>query len=144
MMTNNDVELPGIGIFGTGLTARAIIYLFQSQGFQVEALWGKVEDDANKLATELKIPFYTCHIDDMLLNPKVKLVCIKCPPFLQLQIALKTLRIGKMVICDSPAGLNFKDAKSVLDAAQYYPSLLSLISFYFRFLPTFMDELQVL
>lgn len=138
-MTNQHVQLPGVGIFGSGLTARAIIYLLQSHGFEIKAIWDKNEESAKAVAEELDIPFHTSRIEDVLLNSNVELACIKCPPHLQSQIAVKTLRIGKMVLCDSPAGLGFADAKRVLDAAQYYPSLMSLITYYLRFLPTFIE-----
>uniref|UniRef100_A0A672HWK5 Uncharacterized protein n=1 Tax=Salarias fasciatus TaxID=181472 RepID=A0A672HWK5_SALFA len=61
--------LPGVGVFGTGLTARVI------------ALWGRTQEEAEELAQEMNVPFYTNLIDAV----------INLPPPLTRQIAVKTL-----------------------------------------------------
>ena len=132
-------SLPGVGMFGTGVTAKAVSYLLKASGFRIEAVWGKTEDEAKEVAAQLDIPFCTSHIDDLLLNQKVNLVCIYSPPLLQSEIAVKTLGIGKNVLCSRPAGLNCEDTERMLQAAKYYPSLMSIITFYLRFLPTFCE-----
>ncbi|KAK3550985.1 hypothetical protein QTP70_011455 [Hemibagrus guttatus] len=83
--------LPGVGVFGTSLTARVIIPLLKSEGFSVEALWGRTQEEAEELAKEMDVPFYTSRIDDVLLHQDVDLVCINLPPPLTRQIAVKTL-----------------------------------------------------
>ncbi|GCB80203.1 hypothetical protein scyTo_0017103 [Scyliorhinus torazame] len=83
--------LPGVGVFGTSLTTRVIIPLLQSQGFPVKALWGRTPEEAEELAKEMDVPFYTNRIDDVLLHQDVDLVCINLPPPLTRQIAVKTL-----------------------------------------------------
>ena len=132
-------SLPGVGIFGTSVTATTASYLLKSSGFHIEAIWGRTEDEAKKVASLLDIPFCTSHIDDLLLNQKVDLVCIYSPPFLQSEIAVKTLGIGKNVLCERPAGLSCEDTDKMLKAAKYYPSLISIINYYLRFLPTFSE-----
>nr|XP_002124667.1 glucose-fructose oxidoreductase domain-containing protein 1 [Ciona intestinalis] len=134
--------LPGVGVFGTGITAKLMIHLLKTSGFRIEALWGRTEDEAKELASLLDIPFSTCSIDDVLLNQNVDLVCINCPPFLHSQIAVKTLGIGKNVLCERPAGLDQDDTTRMLKAALYYPSLMSLMTYHLRFLPTFMEMKQ--
>ena len=44
-----------------------------------------------------------------------------------------------MVLCDTPAGLGIEDAERVRAAADYYPSLMALVTYYLRFLPTFIE-----
>ncbi|XP_039766376.1 TBC1 domain family member 7 isoform X2 [Ornithorhynchus anatinus] len=83
--------LPGVGVFGTALTARVMIPLLRAEGFSVEALWGRTAEEAEALAAELAVPFHTCRIDDLLLHHGVDLVCIHLPPPLTRQIAVKTL-----------------------------------------------------
>nr|CAB3248893.1 glucose-fructose oxidoreductase domain-containing protein 1 [Phallusia mammillata] len=134
--------LPGVGVFGTGFTAKAFIHLLKLAGFRIEALWGRTTDDAEKLASEMDIPFFTSNIDDVLLNQHVDLVCIHSPPFLHSQIAVKTLGIGKNVVCERPGGLGFEDTLRMLNAAKYYPSLMSLMTYNLRFLPTFQKMRQ--
>lgn len=83
--------LPGVGVFGTSLTARVIIPLLKHEGFAVKALWGRTQEEAEELAKEMNVPFYTNRIDDVLLHQDVDLVCINLPPPLTRQIAVKTL-----------------------------------------------------
>lgn len=83
--------LPGVGVFGTSLTTRVIIPLLKNEGFSVKALWGRTQEEAEELARDMNVPFYTNRIDDVLLHPDVDLVCINLPPPLTRQIAVKTL-----------------------------------------------------
>lgn len=83
--------LPGVGVFGTSLTARVIVPLLKNEGFAVKALWGRTQEEAEELAKEMNVPYYTNRIDDVLLHQDVDLVCINLPPPLTRQIALKTL-----------------------------------------------------
>lgn len=89
--------LPGVGVFGTSLTARVIIPLLKNEGFAVKALWGRTQEEAEELAKEMNVPFYTNRIDDVLLHQDVDLVCINLPPPLTRQIAVKTL--GESCCC---------------------------------------------
>lgn len=67
---------------------------------------------------ETKVPFTTSRIDELLLHQKVDVVCINSPPFLHSQIAVKTLGIGKNVLCDRPAGLEHNDTVKMIEAAR--------------------------
>lgn len=83
--------LPGVGVFGTGQTVRALVPLLQKEGFPVQAVWGRTQEEAESLASELDIPFSTSQTDDVLLHPEVHLVCILTPPPHTRQIAVKAL-----------------------------------------------------
>ena len=83
--------LPGIGVFGTGVTTRVLVPLLRAEGFSVEALWGRTQDEVEDLASEMRVPFFSIRIDDVLLNHRVDLVCIHIPPSLTRQIAVKSL-----------------------------------------------------
>ncbi|CAL4088922.1 unnamed protein product, partial [Meganyctiphanes norvegica] len=130
--------LPGIGLFGTGDIVRALVPYLRVKGFRVEAVWGRTLEAAENVATELNIPFHTNKIDDVLLRKDVDLVFIICQPDLHAQIAVKALGIGKHVLCDRPAGLCQLEVLKMVHAAQYYPSLISVISHGLRFLPAFV------
>ncbi|XP_072307342.1 glucose-fructose oxidoreductase domain-containing protein 1 [Eucyclogobius newberryi] len=134
--------LPGVGVFGTSLTARVIVPLLQKEGFSVRALWGRSQEEAEELAQEMGVAFYTSRIDDVLLHQDVDLVCINLPPPLTRQIAVKTLGIGKNVICDRTA--TPLDAFRMMSAAQYYPKLLSIMGNVLRFLPAFVRMKELL
>lgn len=83
--------LPGVGVFGTGSSARVLVPLLRAEGFSIQALWGKTEEEAKQLAEEMNISFYTSRTDDVLLHQDVDLVCINIPPPLTRQIAVKAL-----------------------------------------------------
>lgn len=98
--------LPGVGVFGTGSSARVLVPLLRAEGFTVEALWGKTEEEAKQLAEEMNITFYTSQTDDVLLHQDVDLVCINIPPPLTRQISVKALGMDGHAIaranCVSP------------------------------------------
>ncbi|XP_011302939.1 glucose-fructose oxidoreductase domain-containing protein 2 [Fopius arisanus] len=130
--------LPGIGLFGTGSVVRVIVPFLREKGFKIEAVWGRTLAEAAEVAKDLEIPFHTGRIDDVLLRKDVDLIFIMCSPSLQAQIAVKALGIGKHVVCDKPAGLSQSEALKMVRAAQYYPSLISIVNHSLRFLPAFV------
>ncbi|XP_046611856.1 glucose-fructose oxidoreductase domain-containing protein 2 [Neodiprion virginianus] len=130
--------LPGIGLFGTGHVVRVIVPFLREKGFKIEAVWGRTLSEAAEVADALDIPFHTSRIDDVLLRKDVDLIFIMCSPNLHAQIAVKALGIGKHVVCDKPAGLSQYEALKMVRAAQYYPSLISIVNHSLRFLPAFV------
>jgi len=136
--------LPSVGVVGTGDSSRILISLLRSAGFTVSGIWGASKQQAKKMADEYKVPFHTSKIDELLLREDVDMVCVLCPPHVRAEVAVKALSIGKHVLCDSPAGLSREEAVRMVNAAQYYPKLLSLIRHELRFLPAFIKMKQYL
>ncbi|XP_034045363.1 glucose-fructose oxidoreductase domain-containing protein 2 [Thalassophryne amazonica] len=134
--------LPGVGVFGTGSTARVLVPLLKAEGFEVQALWGRSEEEAGCLAKELGIPFHTSRSDDVLLHQDVDLVCIYIPPSMTREIAVKALGIGKNVVCEKAA--TAVDSFNMVNAARYYPQLLSIMGNSLRFLPAYVAMHQLL
>lgn len=131
--------LPGIGVFGTGNVVRVFIPLLRERGFKIEAIWGRTLAEAAEVAKDLDIPFHTSRVDDVLLRRDVDLIFVMCSPSLHAQISVKALGIGKHVVCDKPAGLSQSEALKMVKAAQYYPSLISVVNHSLRFLPAFIE-----
>ncbi|XP_075214561.1 glucose-fructose oxidoreductase domain-containing protein 1 [Lycorma delicatula] len=129
--------LPGIGVFGTGNVVKVVVPFLREKGFKIEAIWGRALKEAQDVAKELEIPFFTNKIDDVLLRKDVDLIFIICSPNLHSQISVKALGIGKHVLCDKPAGLCQSEALKMVRASQYYPSLISIVNHSLRFLPAF-------
>ncbi|KAI4497194.1 hypothetical protein M0802_007678 [Mischocyttarus mexicanus] len=138
------MTLPGIGVFGTGNIVRIIIPFLREKGFKIKAIWGRTLSEVSEAATDLEIPFHTSRIDDVLLRKDVDLIFIMCSPSLHAQIAVKALGIGKHVVCDKPAGLSQSEALKMVRAAQYYPSLISIVNHSLRFLPAFVSMKKAL
>ncbi|XP_076246560.1 glucose-fructose oxidoreductase domain-containing protein 1 [Calliopsis andreniformis] len=138
------MTLPGIGVFGTGSIVRIIVPFLRKKGFRIEAIWGRTLAEVSEVANDLEILFYTSRIDDVLLKKEVDLIFIMCSPSLHAQIAVKALGIGKHVVCDKPAGLSQSEALKMVRAAQYYPSLISIVNHSLRFLPAFVHMKKAL
>lgn len=136
--------LPGIGVFGTGSEVKVLVPVLRERGFHIQAIWGRNLREAEAAARDLDIAFYTHKIDDVLLRNGVDLVFINCPPYLHSQISVKALGIGKHVVCDKPMGLGPADALKMVRAAQYYPSLITLVNHSLRFLPAIVHMRRAL
>eukprot|EP00123_Amoebidium_parasiticum_P019978 comp39799_c0_seq1/m.47398 comp39799_c0_seq1/g.47398 ORF comp39799_c0_seq1/g.47398 comp39799_c0_seq1/m.47398 type:complete len:376 (-) comp39799_c0_seq1:905-2032(-) len=128
--------LPRVAIIGTGWGTRVQVPVFRKCGFTVTAVWARTQKKAEKVASELGIPFATCVINEILLNRDVDLVSIATPPHLHADYSIMAIRAGKHVICEKPTALNATEAFKMLEAAQYYPQLLAIIDHELRFLPT--------
>ena len=130
--------LPSVGVFGGDSSAKVMISIFRKVGFVVSGIWANTEEKAKTLASIMDIPFYTSKLDELLLHNDVDIVCVCGSPHQFAEVAFKSLSIGKHVLCSAPAGLNLRDAKRMVDAAEYYPQLLSLLSHPLRFLKSFI------
>ena len=136
--------LPGIGVFGTNPSIRSYVAILKSCGFRVVALWGRVRSEAEQLAAELEIQFFTDNVDEILLNKEVDMIVISCPPHMQSPIAVKALGIGKHVLCGTPAGPTQVESLKMVHAAGYYPKLVSRLIYGLRFLPTICRMKQLI
>lgn len=130
--------LPGIGIFGTNEVVKVLVPILREKGFSIQAIWGKNMKEAEEAAKELKISFFTCKIDDVLLCKNVDMIFVLCQPYLHPQIVQKALGIGKHVLCEKPVGISVMDAQKMVRASEYYPSLIALVNHSLRFLPAFV------
>eukprot|EP00124_Ichthyophonus_hoferi_P000293 Ihof_evm19s10 gene=Ihof_evmTU19s10 len=128
--------LPRVAIIGTGWGTRVQIPLFRKCGFTIGAVWARTQRKADKLAEELGIPVATCQINEILLNKDIDLVSIATPPHLHADYSIMAIKAGKHVLCEKPTALNGKEAVSMLEAAQYYPQLLTILDHELRFLPS--------
>jgi predicted dehydrogenase len=132
------IMLPGIGIFiSAGTIMKVLVPYLRAKGFKVDSVWAQTQEAAREAAEELEISFFTSKVDDVLLKREVDLIIIMCPPLLHAQIAVKALGIGKHVLCDKPGGLSQSETLKMVHAAQYYPSLISVMAYSLRFLPSF-------
>lgn len=105
--------------------------------FVIRALWTPSLEVTIQFAAEHEIPFAANRPDEVLLRKEVEMVIITDRPSIHSQIAVKALGIGKHVLCDSPAALTSTDAYKMVQAAQYYPQLLSLVGYGLRQLEVF-------
>ncbi|CAB0036699.1 unnamed protein product [Trichogramma brassicae] len=131
--------LPGIGIFGTGNIVRVLVTFLREKGFKIISIWGRTKEEAERVATDMDIPFYTSKVDDVVLRKDIDLIFIFCAPKLHVEITVKALGLGKHVVCDKPGGLSQIDVFKMGKAALYYPTLITIINHSLRFLPAFVN-----
>jgi len=130
-----EADTPGVAIFGSSGTVRWLAAVMKGKGFSVRAVWARSNMEAESTAQALDIPFFTSRVDEVLLRKDVELVVIFCPPSLHSQIAVKALGIGKHVLCGVPGGLNQGECLRMVQAAQYYPSLMAVLAYSLRHTP---------
>lgn len=131
------MTLPGVGVF-SGENTSYLVKELRRAGFQVRAVWAAGRKSAERIKRELNIECCTTDIKELVIRADVDLVIIDSPPPTHSQIATNALRIGKHVVCSLPAGLNLNDAKKMIQASCYYPTLLAAASSPLRFL----DQIQ--
>lgn len=127
------MTLPGVGVFAGENTA-VLVEQLRLAGFDVRVIWSSGRKTAERLKKELNIEHCTTDIKELVIRSDVDLVIIDSPPPTHSQIANNALRIGKHVVCSLPAGLNLSDAKRMIQASHYYPTLLAAASSPLRFL----------
>ena len=130
--------LPSVGVVDAGESSRQLIGALRTAGFTVAGVWGSTQHQAQVMAHKHDVSFATSRIDELLLKEDVDLLVVLCPPHQRADVAVKALSIGKHVVCEAPAGLSKEEADSMVNAAQYYPRLLSLMKHELRFVPTFV------
>ncbi|XP_065189703.1 glucose-fructose oxidoreductase domain-containing protein 2-like [Sycon ciliatum] len=137
-------NLPRIGIFGTGWTARMLVPILVDNGFQVTAICGRKKEAAGRVGNDLNIPFRTISFQEFLLASEVDLVCIVSPPHTHAEMAVKALSAGKHVFCSFPMALTQSEAEKMVTAARYYPSLLAMCPNPLRHLPAFVKMKEMI
>ncbi|KAK3744446.1 hypothetical protein QZH41_012862 [Actinostola sp. cb2023] len=130
--------LPSVGVVDAGENSRELISSLRNAGFSVTGVWGSTQHQAQVMAHKYDVPYATSKIDELLLREDVDLLVVLCPPHHRAEVAVKALSIGKHVLCEAPAGLSKDEADRMVNAAQYYPKLLSLMKHELRFVPTFV------
>jgi predicted dehydrogenase len=135
--------LPRVGVFGTNYVVRSFVPVYRKAGFEVTAICGRTVEKTNVVADELRIPFSTTSLDEILVRSDVDLVVVVAPPNRHAEITVKALNVGKHVITANPPGLCFSDAEKMVTAARYYPKLLSALDNRLRFIPAFVKMRQL-
>lgn len=131
--------LPGVGIIGTNSFVKLLIPILNNQGFHVNGIWSHSGPVAEEFSKTFNIPHYSDKVEDILLQKDIKLIFIACPPHLHSQVAVQALGIGKHVVCDIPLSVNGYHVTKMIEASQYYPSLVSVLFYTLRYLPSFIQ-----
>jgi len=125
---------PEIAIIGSGFGFQEILPAILSSGdFKVNLMkprdFSEVEYEAYNLSN---ISFAS--LEDIALNPQIKIVFIALPPFLQFEYVNRLAPFGKSIYLEKPGGLNAKDALDIKRLIQKNQNNL-YIGFHLRFDP---------
>lgn len=109
----------GIGIIGCGgVVQYAHMPAYKKAGFNVVAAYDIKKETAVKLAEEFNIPKVHDSVEELLADPKVEIVDIAVPPWVQLEIVEKIAAAGKHMLCQKPLADKFSDAVRIVDLAE--------------------------
>lgn len=87
----------GTGVFGCSEFTKTLVPMLKEKGFNVLAIWGRNQQEAQEYANLLGIEYYSNKIEDVLLQKKeIVLFFILTQPFLYSMISVKVL--GNLII----------------------------------------------
>ncbi|MEP6901698.1 MAG: Gfo/Idh/MocA family oxidoreductase [Actinomycetota bacterium] len=127
-------EKVGIGIIGTGFARRVQIPAFLAcEGAEIVSVASGHLTNAESAAREFKIAHFTDHWRETIDNADVDLVCITTPPNTHFEMALRSIELGKHVLCEKPMAMNLAEARTMTEKARE-KGVLALIDHELRFL----------
>jgi len=125
-----------IGVMGTAdiAVSRVIPNLRKSGRVTVQAIASRDEEKARKWAKELGIHQYFGSYEEMLQKGDVEAVYIPLVNSLHVEWSIRSLSMGKHVLCEKPLALGSADAARMLQAARNN-NLVLMEGFMYRYHP---------
>lgn len=108
-----------IGIIGTGVGVLHAKVAAQFPEFSVVAVCGQDSQKTQRIAGELKIPFWTTDYKKLLEQP-IDVVVIAPPNDFHLPIFIEALNYKKHIILEKPAGINVLEIEKMMTASKTY------------------------
>ncbi len=102
---------------------------------RMDAIASRSMEKAQKHAKILGIPRSYGSYEDLLSDEEIDAVYIPLPNHLHVEWALKSLEAGKHVLCEKPIGLNYEQARFLLEMAPCFPKLKIMEAFMYRHHP---------
>jgi predicted dehydrogenase len=125
----------GVGIIGTGFARSTQIPAFRAcEGARVVAIASAHRENAERVARDLGIDFFTSDWRELLDRDDVDLISIATPPVTHREMTLAAFDAGKAVLCEKPMAMDAGETDLMRKRAKEV-GLLSLIDHELRFLP---------
>ena len=102
---------------------------------EVVAIASRKKKQAEEAAASLNIPKAYGSYEELLNDPGIDAVYIPLPNHLHVEWSIKSLQVGKHVLCEKPIGLSSAEAKKLIDASEKHPHLKIMEAFMYRFHP---------
>jgi predicted dehydrogenase len=115
-MTNAASE-PRVGIIGLGFGAQVHLPAFQSEGWDVVAVYGRNPDKARKAADAAGVEVVHTDPLDLIRRDDIDAVAISTPPRTHHPLVMAALEAGKHVLCEKPFALDAREATEMRDTA---------------------------
>lgn len=127
-------EKIGIGIIGTGFARKTQIPAFAEieKADVVSVVSGHLEN-AESTAEEFGIGHFTDDWHETVERDDVDLVCITTPPGTHKEMTLRSIELGKHILCEKPMAMSVAEAKEMTERANE-KGVLALIDHELRFL----------
>ena len=125
----------GVGIIGTGFARKTQIPAFRAcEGARVVAIASAHRENAERVAREFDIKYFTDDWRTLIARDDVDLVSIVTPPVTHLEMTLAVLDTGRAVLCEKPMAMNSVETEAMLKRATD-TGRLALVDHELRFLP---------
>jgi predicted dehydrogenase len=102
---------------------------------QINAVSSRDIKEAKEVARRLGIPKAYGSYKKLLEDPEIEAVYIPLPNHLHVEWTVKSLEMGKHVLCEKPIGMNFKEAEHLKQEMEKFPALKVMEAFMYRFHP---------
>ncbi len=123
-------------VIGTGWGQMHIDALRRVKNVELVALCDNNAARGQEVAKNAKVAKFFRDYDEVLAQDEIDLVSIATPPATQKEIALKSIFAKKHVLCETPLGLNAREAQGLLEAAQAR-GLVHAVAYQTRYLPSY-------
>lgn len=133
-MTSMNGQPLRVGVLGVGFGSVVHIPAFQSEGWDVRAIWSRRTERAREAAD--KHGTGKVHEDwrEIVARDDIDAIAVATPPAAHLEMTRAALEAGKHVLCEKPFALDVGQAKEMRDLAKA-KGLVGMVAHEFRYAP---------
>jgi predicted dehydrogenase len=113
----NAAAKPRVGVIGLGFGAQVHLPAFQSEGWDVVAVYGRNPDKARKAADAAGVEVVHTDPLELIRRDDIGAVAISTPPRTHHPLVMAALEAGKHVLCEKPFALDAREAAEMRDTA---------------------------
>src|SRR3990172_11223773 len=92
-------------------------------------------EKAQNAARELRIPKAYGSYEELLADSEIDAIYIPLPNHLHVEWTIKSLKVGKHVLCEKPVAMNLKEAEYLLKEVKKFPKLKVMEAYMYRHHP---------
>ncbi len=118
-----------VGLVGAGANTKVKhIPGFRSiEGVGISCVVNRRRDSSERVANQFNIPVVADSWQQVVASPEVDAICIGTWPYLHSPVTCAALESGKHVLTEARMAMNLEEARSMLDASERHPELITQI-----------------